>query len=167
MVRVPTCLVRPAALADAPVAIAVLRSSIAILCFADHSNDPAALERWLRNKTEPSFAKWLADTNNFIVVCEIDAIIRGVGLINASGRVGLCYVEPGFQRRGVGRALLQSLEERAIAWGLSEVSLSSSVGARDFYEREGYVSTGQPEVAFGTVTGYPYAKVVRSPTARS
>ena len=161
-----TCHVRPAAIADASVSTAVLRSSIAILCVADHANDPATLERWLRNKTEASFVQWLADSCNFVLVAELDAVVRGVGLIHTSGNVRLCYVEPGFQRRGIGRALLQSLENRALQLGFAEVRLRSSVGAREFYERHGYVSSGPPEQAFGVVTDYPYAKVVRGLTRR-
>ena len=153
-----TCHVRPATPRDAPVSVAVLRRSIAILCAADHSNDHATLERWLRNKTESSFIGWLTDPSRFVAVVELDTIIRGVGMIDASGDVRLCSVEPGFQLRGIGRALLLALEQRARQWGLAEVRLRSSVGAREFYERHGYASSGPPEQAFGVVTGYPYAK---------
>lgn len=96
-----------------------------------------------------------------MVVAELDAVVRGVGMIHASGNVRLCYVEPGFLLRGVGSALLQSLENRAVEWGLTEVKLRSSLGAREFYERQGYLSSGPPEQAFGAVTGYPYAKDLR------
>jgi len=143
------------------VSIAVLRSSIVILCTADHANDPATLERWLRNKTESSFMGWLADASNFVAVAELDAVIRGVGMVHASGELRLCYVEPGFQLRGVGRALLVALEQRAQQWGLAELRLQSSVGACEFYERHGYMSSGPPEQAFGVVAGYPYTKDVR------
>lgn len=156
-----TCHVRPATAADAPTSTAVLRSSIAILCAADHANDPAILERWLGNKTQASFVQWLANASNFVVVAELDAVVRGVGMIHASGNVRLCYVEPGFQTRGIGSAVLQSLENRALERGLAEVSLRSSLGAREFYERHGYLSSGPPEQAFGAVTDYPYAKDVR------
>lgn len=159
--KVPRCHVRPAVAADAPASVAVLRSSIAVLCTADHANDPPTLEQWLRNKTEASFVQWLLDPSNFLVVAELDATVRGVGLIRDSGDVRLCYVEPGFQLRGIGRALLQSLERRAAEWDLAEVKLRSSLGAREFYERYGYVSSGPPGQAFGVVMGYPYAKDVR------
>jgi len=161
-----TCHVRPAVAADALVSTAVLRGSIALLCAADHANDPATLDQWLRNKTETAFLQWLADPRNFLVVAELDATVRGVGLIRASGQVRLCYVEPGFQHRGIGRALLQSLEARALQWGSAEVRLQSSVGACAFYERHGYASSGPPEQAFGVVTAYPYAKDVRGLTSR-
>jgi GNAT superfamily N-acetyltransferase len=155
-----TCQVRPATARDAPVSIAVLRSSIAILCSADHTNDPATLERWLRNKNESSFVGWLGDSSKFVTVAELDTIVRGVGMIDTSGELRLCYVEPGFQLRGIGRALLAALEQRARQWGLAEVRLRSSVGAREFYERHGYASSGPPEQVFGVVGAYPYSKML-------
>ena len=76
-------------------------------------NDPATLERRLRNKTESSFIGWVADSCNFVAVAELDTIIRGVGMIDTSGDLRLCYVESGFQRQGIGYALLLALEQRA------------------------------------------------------
>jgi GNAT superfamily N-acetyltransferase len=159
--RMQTCHVRPAVALDASVSVAVLRSSIATLCVADHANEPATLERWLRNKTEAAFVQWLADSCNFVVVAEQDAAVRGVGLIDTSRNVRLCYVEPGFQRRGIGRALLQSLESHAVRSGFADVRLGSSVGAREFYERHGYLSSGPPERVFGVLMAYPYVKDLR------
>ena len=61
-------MVRDALPEDAAAAVAVLRASIAELCVADHQNDPASLERWLRNKTVQNFVAWLADPANCVVV---------------------------------------------------------------------------------------------------
>jgi GNAT superfamily N-acetyltransferase len=58
----------------------------------------------------------------------------------------------------MGSALLEVLEARAKAWGLTDLTLGSSADARAFYERHGYVSAGDPSPAFGTSVCFPYRK---------
>ena len=147
---------------DAGAAVAVLRDSITQLCVADHQNDRTTLERWLRNKTADHFQQWLADPENFLVVAEVDSVLSGVGLVDVRGDVRLCYVSPGRQRLGIGRALLRALEAQAIRWNIAEIRLRSSANGRAFYEHLGYHSTGGPVSAFGVLRDYPYAKTLQS-----
>jgi GNAT superfamily N-acetyltransferase len=154
----PSFVVRPAVPEDAADAVTVLRASITELCVADHQNDIASLERWLRNKTVENFRAWVADSSNFVVVAEELGLLCGVGLLARSGDLNLCYLRPGWQRRGIGSAILTALEERARAWGLPEVRLFSALGSRDFYERHEYVSDGEPRPAYGFVQDIPYRK---------
>ncbi|MBC8570311.1 GNAT family N-acetyltransferase [Zongyangia hominis] len=57
-----------------------------------------------------------------------------------AGTYGLytVFVDPDFHGKGVGRLLLQRLEEKARALGGKKVVLASSLTARGFYERLGY-----------------------------
>jgi ribosomal-protein-alanine acetyltransferase len=60
--------------------------------------------------------------------------------------LNLLAVQPGFQRRGVGRQLLEWLEASARTAGIFKVHLelrASNDGARLFYERLGYRSAGR------------------------
>jgi GNAT superfamily N-acetyltransferase len=157
---VPSCVARPANADDATVAVAVLRESITQLCIADHQNDPATLERWLRNKTNHHFLQWLADERDFVLVAEDESVLCGVGLMQRSGDLRLCYVQPGWQRRGVGSAMLQVLETQAKRWGVDTIRLVSSSGARIFYETHGYLPAGEPVPGFGVLMNYPYMKVL-------
>src|SRR5688572_12558760 len=100
-------LIRPARLQDAPQAVEVLRASIAQLCTMDHQDDPETLEQWLRNKTTKSFERWLNAPGALVLVAEVAAVIRGVGMIHDSGEIRLCYICPGFERRGLGRAIIE------------------------------------------------------------
>jgi GNAT superfamily N-acetyltransferase len=147
---------------DAEPGAVVLRRSITELCTLDHRNDPATLDAWLENKTPEHFAGWVTDEANCVVVVEIDASIVGVGLLRRSGEIGLCYVEPGRERRGVGRAIVHALEDRARLWGVARLRLQSSVNARSFYERCGYVAAGESTCGFGISRCYPYEKIIRS-----
>ncbi len=152
--------VRGATPADTEGALAVVHQSITLLCAADHQNDTAALERWLANKTPEHFARWLADPDCNLLVAELDGHVRGLGQIGRTGKIYLCYVQPGFERKGVGGALLGALEARAHAWGLPEVSLDSTAEARPFYECHGYESTGDPVCGCGSVRCYPFKKAL-------
>jgi GNAT superfamily N-acetyltransferase len=153
-------LVRCAVPEDAAVAVAVLRDSITKLCVADHRNDPHSLEPWLRNKTVENFSRWLNNAENYVVVAELDSAILGVASVHNSGEIRLCYVRPGRQRFGIGAALLAAVETHAIALGVHELTLKSSVGARAFYEHHGYTPAGAPTPGFGSSLCFPYKKAV-------
>lgn len=150
--------VRGATLEDAPAAVVVLRASICELCVADHKNDPATLERWLSNKNVESFCSWLLDPQSFIVVAEVEGEVCGVACLHAGGSVRLFYVQPGRQRVGVGATMLRALEVQGRRWALAELRLTSTVGARAFYERHGYAASGEAVPAFGVLWHYPYTK---------
>jgi GNAT superfamily N-acetyltransferase len=161
--RVPkSIVVRRAATGDAEASAALLVASITTLCIADHENDPATLERWLRNKTPEHFERWVADPANLMFVAELDTTLAGVALLHESGTVHLCYVLPGMHRHGVGQALIRRVELEATNLGLAQLRLKSSGSARGFYERLGFVPNGEPSIAFGVLEGYPYVKELRT-----
>lgn len=153
-----SCVVRPASTHDAESTAALLVASITALCVDDHLNDTETLARWLGNKTQIHFEQWLADPENFIVVGELGSDICGVGLLQSTGSIRLCYVRPGMQGHGVGRALLHRLEEEAARRGISELRLMSTGSARQFYERLGFVPGGEARIEFGVLKGFPYKK---------
>ena len=155
------CVVRVATIHDAASVVAVLRDSITCLCSDAHQNDPATLERWLRNKTTDTFCKWLQDPERYFVVAEIDSRICGGGMLRRSGDLDLCYVLPGKERLGIGSAMVRALEARARHWRLSRLQLISTVNARAFYEHLGYEFTGEDSVpGRGVLRDYYSAKSV-------
>lgn len=149
---------REAQARDAAAAVEVLRRSIIELCVADHQGDPETLAKWLSNKTEERFRAWIDSPEQYLVVAERAGALCGVGMLGGTGEIQLCYVMPGLASQGVGRALLQALETQAEAWGLSRLQLSSTIGAKRFYERAGYRPTGKPTTGFGITECHPYEK---------
>ena len=119
--------VRAATLDDAAPAVEALRDSITTVCATDHENDPATLDRWLANKTPGQFREWLENERNAVVVAERLDDIAGVGLIQRSGELRLCYVRAAQQRSGAGRAILDALEDQARAWGVVAIRLMSTI----------------------------------------
>ena len=148
---------------DAEAAITVVRKSIEELCVDDHRNDPGTLGRWLANKTPAMFREWLANPGNFCVVAKEDEVLVGIGLIDRYGELKLFYLVPGKQRRGIGKLIFRSLEDKAREWGLQRLFLGSTAGARCFYEALGFRAEGPARLQFGRLKSYPYSKLILPP----
>jgi GNAT superfamily N-acetyltransferase len=164
--------VRQAEPKDAEVAAEVLRRSITHLCTPDHQGDADTIAKWLANKTAKNLLSWLTNDDNFCVVADAKDEVLGVGLLHRSGEIRLCYLAPGAQGRGIGKAICLALEEKAKAWGLRKLSLESTISARPFYERLGYRSAGAAKPGFGISHCHPYEKALQpnplmQPTAAS
>jgi GNAT superfamily N-acetyltransferase len=153
--------IRDATPADADAACEVMRRSIAELCEADHHNDPKILAAWLANKQPRIFEAWLAEPDNSVLIAIEDATIVSVGAVRNSGEITLNYVLPDARFRGVSRALLAALEQRAIERGNHRCFLASTATARRFYLANGYVETGRPAAQFGTSSGFPMSKALK------
>ncbi len=156
--RPVTISIRTARPEDADEAIGVVRSAITHSCIADHRKDAATLSRWLANKTAENFRTWIANEENFCLVAEADDRIAGVGLLHRSGELRLVYLAPAWQRQGIGGEIVRALESQASRWGLSEIRVGSTQGARAFYAALGYSSTGPAQAVFGVLLSHPYAK---------
>ena len=149
--------IRDAVAGDAPAACQVMRRSITELCVADHSNDPAILARWLANKTPEIFTTWIRPDNALLVAVEGEAVLA-VGCVNEAGEITVNYVSPDARFRGVSRALLGALEERAMRWGHKACRLHSTETARRFYRVHGHVEEGPAAGKFGAASAYPMSK---------
>ena len=152
--------VRPASEADAVAACDVLRRSIRELCVADHGHDEQVLSAWLANKTPENVRAWITSASSFSVVAVDGSEVRGFGLVQRDGEIQMCYLVPEVQYRGAGKLMLRALEEQAARWGLQGVFLTSSVTARRFYERNGYVQSGEPKSVYGLRSVYPMSKSI-------
>jgi putative acetyltransferase len=86
-------------------------------------------------KYEEAIAKY-----EFFVAEEDGAVVGFAELGQDSGEVQGLYVSPDVGGRGVGRELLRTLEERARAFGLASLRLTSSLNAVTFYERAGFTT---------------------------
>ena len=150
--------IRDAVVEDAPAACRVLRRSIAELCAADHHNDPAILERWLRNKTPENLANWIMLAGGSILVAVEDNTILAVGGVTNRGEITLNYVAPEARFRGISRAMLGALERRAHERGNARCVLLSTGTAHRFYQANGYADDGASEGKFGTAASYPMSK---------
>jgi ribosomal protein S18 acetylase RimI-like enzyme len=72
-----------------------------------------------------------------VFVAERDGKVVATGSL-ASGEITGVFVDPEYQRMGIGAEVMRHLERRAAAEGCTEVELSVSLPSRGFYERQGY-----------------------------
>jgi GNAT superfamily N-acetyltransferase len=152
--------IRAATEADAEAATEVMHRSISELCLADHNNDPKILDGWLANKKPEIFRTWLRQGRQSYLVAVEDGRVVCVGAVTDAGLVTLNYVSPDARFRGVSRAMLAALEQRARDCGNRECTLASTATARQFYLSCGYVEVGAAERIFGTESGFPMRKAL-------
>lgn len=73
------------------------------------------------------------------IMAEADGQPIGLGcIVPQLSELRACYVTSLFTGKGVGRKILQTLENIALNQGCVELSLDSSLNAKDFYEKNGY-----------------------------
>ena len=156
--------VRPAQIADADRAIAVVRRSIEELCELDHQRDAATLSLWLSNKTADNMRRWIA-AHTVLVAVEGERM-AGVAAVRADGHVLLNYVAPEARFQGASKCLMQAIEAWASTRGLEWLTLDSTATALPFYLSSGWTVAGPPQPGFGVTTSSPMRKIVTSPADR-
>lgn len=97
-----------------------------------------------------------------LVVKEGDRVV-GYGRLAELGRgrfeISQMVVHPAHQRKGIGKALLATLLDRADHAGAIEVTLNARVGAVSFYERAGFIKSG--DIFLSKSTGVPHVFMKR------
>jgi len=81
--------------------------------------------------------------------------IVGVGRLHrldkSAGQIRYMAVDPSQRSLGVGKALLQELEQRAIECGMQEIRLNSRQEAVPFYQKHGYQVVRPSHTLFGEI----------------
>ncbi len=135
----------------------VISDAIVNLCEQDHQNQVHLIETWLTQRSPENLERLLFGGSGQGFVSIVDGQIAGVAFIDTDGRLHLCYVHSSYTAQGIGRALLASAEQQARAWGLTQVTMTSTATAKEFYLAQGYSQTGDPVTCFG-MPGFPLAK---------
>jgi N-acetylglutamate synthase-like GNAT family acetyltransferase len=77
------------------------------------------------------------------------------------GQVRFMAVDPTRRSRGVGNAILQELEARAVELGIQEINLNSRQDAVPFYEKNGYRILRPAHTLFGALPHFEMWKRLR------
>lgn len=155
--------IRTAGPEDAGLACGVLRRSITECCVQDHGAQPAILQSWLGNKTPDNVASWIASPSNHTLVALKDGELVGIALLTQAGKVSLCHLVPEALHLGIGKAMLQAIEQQARVWGISVLRLHSTATARDFYARNGYILAGKEKSCYGVECDFFWKKLNAEP----
>lgn len=106
-------------------------------------------------------AEWMhpgPDTTIVVALAEDGALLGAARLLPAAGdrerQIRQVVVVPDARERGVGRALMASLEAHAIQEGAEETWLNARNSAYGFYGNVGYEFTGDEFIS--PVTGIPH-----------
>lgn len=78
---------------------------------------------------------------HFLAVDEAGEAVGCVRLLDSGQISRLCVLEP-LRNQGIGRLLLNAVEEEARARGMSELFLHAQTHATGFYEAEGFIVNG-------------------------
>ena len=100
--------------------------------------EPDTIAAWSGRVTPASYAESI-ETLVLVVAEDDDARLAGFAELDPSaGIVRACYVDPDYERQGVGRALMRAVEDEARARGRSALLLDASLNAIAFYESLGW-----------------------------
>lgn len=91
----------------------------------------------------------------FVAVALIEGKIVATGSI-IKDKILRVFVDPSYQKRGLGKMIMDELEKQAAANGLKSVELRSLANAKKFYESIGYqtIAKGRVEVDNGSTLEY-------------
>ena len=134
--------------------------SIKEICGPYYENDEEILAQWLGNKTPTNVRRWIESDRSYSVVAVNDkGLVVGFASISGS-EIMLNYVLPEVLYQGIGKGMLQALETQAIASGVGRIDVVSTIPAKAFYERNGYMSNGAPRYVGRIVGDFPLVKVM-------
>lgn len=106
-------------------------------CYPGHYG-PEAIRFFVSYHVEEAILRD-AETGCTIVLDKAGRLL-GTGTL-VDDEIKRVFVAPAFQQQGLGRRILQHLEELAARQGAKTVTLDASLPSRTFYDRLGYVAT--------------------------
>ena len=141
--------------ADAQEVSALIAKTLRTTNIKDYS--PEFIENEVKVLT-PEYIAWRASWTHFYVVCEGETII-GCGAIGAywgsetESSLFTIFVLPEHQGRGIGRKIIETLEQDEFALRAKRIEIPASITAREFYRKMGYdykngVNTVDDELLF-------------------
>jgi len=127
--------IRKAEPEDALVLGPLVQRSIRASNAADY--EPEIIELMCANFAPDKFLERMAVRDVFAAVQD-GRMVGTISFSLARAKLYSLFIEPGLQRAGIGRRLVQHIEQHATSLGCTTLQLSASITARPFYERLGY-----------------------------
>ncbi|MEH2356069.1 GNAT family N-acetyltransferase [Nostoc sp.] len=110
----------------------------------------------IHDYTEEQVAAWAPENmdievwikslgSKFTYIAEEDKII-GFGELEANGHIDRFYCHKDFQRKGVGKKILEQIELKANSLGVEKLFTEASITAKPFFESQGFIVIKKQEV---------------------
>ena len=110
-----------------------------VVCYAGHYC-PEAIRFFVNYHDEQAILRDARE--GCIIVFEKAGRIVGTGTLTGN-EIKRVFVDPACQQEGVGRLIMEQLENLAAATGIANVKLDASLPSRSFYEHLGYAVVEQ------------------------
>jgi len=118
---------------------------------AEKVYSPEIIDNWAPIHIAPerveAFAGVIEQGDEVVVVAEDRAgkVVAFGSIVLSNSELRAIYVSSEHGRRGIGRAMLELLEELALEAGVTELRMDASINAQAFYEANGFVSIERAE----------------------
>ncbi|MEH1832311.1 MAG: GNAT family N-acetyltransferase [Nostoc sp.] len=90
---------------------------------------------------------WIKDLGSkFTYVAEEQGKIIGFGELEANGHIDRFYCHQDFQRKGIGKKILEQLELKAKVLKIEKLFTEASITAKPFFENQNFIVVKQQEV---------------------
>jgi putative acetyltransferase len=128
---------KPGAIPDIPLLWSLRTRAVRQLCASHYS--PEQIDVWSESPPPESYLRLLA--SGCALVAEQEGERLGYGILDRqSGEVIALFVEPAEAGKGIGKRLMQGLDEIAAQEGFTRLYLYASLNAADFYRAMGFVA---------------------------
>lgn len=156
-------MIRPATRADLAELSELHRASILALCSGHYSDEQ--LREWTAGLRAESYAP-LLEAHEVVVIVRAGRLC-GLGVFDpARALINATYVAHDTVRQGVGRALIEAMEQSGIGHGLCAVHLHATLNAVGFYEALGYTREGLTTNRLPSGAELPCVRMSKSPLVR-
>ena len=99
----------------------------------------------------------------YTIVLEKNNKMVGTGTI-VGNEIVRVFVDPKFQKCGIGQLIMNKLEEKALSLGIGVIKLDASIPAKKFYDSLGYVTLEETSLEVGNNRRLDYYKMQKSLT---
>ena len=139
--------IRPFRPGDEAALRAVFHASVHGLASTHYS--PTQLQAWAPLEHDPAqWAERLQANQPFIaqVDCAATPAIAGFADLQPTGYIDMFFVSPAYARRGVGRALMAHIHDRAAEHGIVQLQADVSLTAEPFFAASGFTVQARQQV---------------------
>jgi putative acetyltransferase len=128
--------IRRAHAGDAEAICCLHVNSIRTVCANDYSSEQ--IEAWAGAKRPQHYVDALG-RGEVMFIAEVPGAIAGFASMTSDEIQGL-YLNRQFLRRGIGKALLETMEREFVNQGMSKIRLFSTLTAEQFYLAQGFLA---------------------------
>jgi GNAT superfamily N-acetyltransferase len=136
-------MIRTAQPEDAVAIASLTIRSIREVCGPAYDNDEELLSIWCENKTPENMRRGIQNPDSYWIVAVEDDNVVGTTILSMTGKIMMNFLLPEYLGRGIGKAMLNDLINKARALGIRKLTLESTRTARNFYKRNGFVELGE------------------------